>query len=272
MSELVQGKMPVIFVGHGNPMNTLTDNVYTRTWKNLGHWIPTPSAILCVSAHWTTRGTWITGQEWPPTIHDFRGFPAELFSMQYAARGDLGLAKRVQELLAPVQVGLDDNQGLDHGTWSVLAHVYPRADIPVLQLSIDATQEPAYHYRLGRALMALRREGVLIMGSGNIVHNLGRMDTSPNAPPQPWAQNFNLWVRSCIEESDDNALTHYLEFGTDAVRSVPTPEHFLPLLYCLGLREVDDTVSFPTDGIESGAISMLSVGLGLNEESLRQMA
>ena len=190
--------------------------------------------------------------------------------MQYPAPGDLGLAKRVQQLLTPVEVGLDIDRGLDHGTWSVLAHAYPRADIPVLQLSIDVTQQPGYHYELGRTLTPLRDEGVLIIGSGNVVHNLGRWDPTPSAVPHLWAEHFEAWVRARIEEKNDQALIRYLALGPDARDSAPTPEHFLPLLYCLGACVSEDGVTFPTTGIENAAISMLSVGLGLEPGKARK--
>jgi 4,5-DOPA dioxygenase extradiol len=252
-------RMPALFIGHGNPMNTLADNRYTAAWRHLGETLPRPKAILSVSAHWYTRGIGVTAMQKPRTIHDFYGFPPELFAIEYPAPGDAALASRVRDLLAPLGVALDTEWGLDHGTWSVLVHLYPNADIPVVQLSIDATQPPAFHYALGGKLQSLRDEGVLIFGSGNVVHNLGEVKRAAGATPFDWASQFEGKVRDCIQRGDHSPLIDYEKFGRGAELSMPTPEHYLPLLYVLGAQGPQDTASIPIDGIDLGSISMLSV-------------
>ena len=249
-------RMPTVFVGHGSPMNTLEDNAHTRAWRQLGESLPRPTAILAVSAHWYTRGTGVTAMAQPRTIHDFYGFPPALFAVKYPAPGATALASRVQELLQPVRVVADQEWGLDHGTWSVLVHMYPHADIPVAQLSIDATQPADYHYGLGQRLAALRDEGVLILGSGNVVHNLGRARWG-SAAAYPWATSFNDQLRSSLARGDHAFAIGYEQAGEAAQLAVPTPEHYLPLLYVLGAG--GGQISFPTDGIELGSISMLTV-------------
>lgn len=251
--------MPVIFFGHGSPMNTLADNRYTQTWRRLGASVPRPKAILAVSAHWYTRGTAVTAMEAPRTIHDFGGFPQALFDVQYPAPGDAQLAQRVRDLLAPADVQLDRSWGLDHGTWSVLAHAFPKADVPVVQLSMDGTREGPYHYDIGRRLAPLRDEGVLIIGSGNVVHNLGLMQRREDAPAFDWAVRFNDKVRASLAARDHQVLTDFDRLGEDAQLSVPTPEHYLPLLYIAGLQRQDEAMTFAVDGIENGSLSMLSV-------------
>ena len=240
-------------------MNALEENPHTRAWRQLGAAMPRPRAILAVSAHWYTRGTGVTAMEQPRTIHDFHGFPAALFERRYPAPGDPALARRIQELLQPICVGADREWGLDHGTWSVLTHVYPQADIPVVQLSIDATQPPEYHYQMGRRLAPLRDEGVLIFGSGNVVHNLRQAKWGPAAGAHPWAAAFDSQLRAALADGDHPSAIHYERFGEAAALSIPTPEHYLPLLYVLGAGRADDAISFPTDGIEMGSISMLTV-------------
>jgi len=255
--------MPALFVGHGSPMNTLERNRHTQAWMAVGQTLPRPKAILAVSAHWYIRGTAVTAMAKPQTIHDFGGFPPALHAYQYPAPGDPALAARVVDLLAPLTVGLDHEWGLDHGTWSVLAHVYPNADIPVVQLAIDRTQPAAYHYELGRRLAPLRDEGVLIFGSGNIVHNLHAYAWGRHpAQPFDWAVRFETAVRDLVLQRDYQPLVDYTSFGPDAELSVPTPEHYLPLLYVLGASAKDDAVSFPADGMDGGSISMLSVQFG----------
>jgi len=254
-----QTRQSAVFIGHGNPMNALEDNPHTRAWRQLGESMPRPRAILAVSAHWYTNGTGVTAMTQPRTIHDFYGFPPALFERRYPAPGDPALAQRVQELLQPTGVTADQQWGLDHGTWSVLLHVYPRADIPVVQLSIDAAQPPEYHYELGRRLAPLRDEGVLIFGSGNAVHNLRQARWQPAASAYPWATDFASQLRTALASGDHQPAIHYERFGEAASLAVPTPEHYLPLLYVLGAASADDTVSFPTDGIEMGSISMLTV-------------
>ncbi len=253
---------PAVFLGHGSPMNAIEDNAYTEAWRGIGRQIGKPRAILCVSAHWYVTATAVTAGPMPRTIHDFGGFPPELYQVQYPAPGDAALGARVRELLSPLQVALDDSWGLDHGTWSVLRHAYPDADVPVVQLSIDATQPASFHYELGRALAPLRGERVLIVGSGNVVHNL-RMyawDRGPRAP-YDWAIRFERLVREIIQGGDHQPLVDYRRLGSDAMLSIPTPDHYLPLLYVLGSRHPDEPVSFPAAGIEGGSISMLTVQL-----------
>lgn len=256
-------RMPALFVGHGNPMNAVHDSVWSRAWAAIGRRLPKPRAVLSISAHWYLPGTAATAMAQPRTIHDFGGFPRELFEVQYPAPGDPGLVRRLQELLAPLPVLADRSWGLDHGTWSVLRHVFPDADVPVVQLGIDDTQAPAFHRDLGQRLAPLRDEGVLLLGSGNVVHNLhtyawGRHPVAPF----DWAARFEAQVRDRILRDDTEALVDYVSLGRDAELSVPTPEHYLPLLYVLGARAREDTVSFPAEGMDGGSISMLSVQLG----------
>jgi len=263
-------RMPAVFFGHGSPMNTLEQNRYTDAWQQLGLMLPRPRAILAVSAHWYIRGTAVTAMPQPRTIHDFGGFPRELYEVQYPAPGDPALAARLRELLAPLAVEMDlSSWGLDHGTWSVLAHVYPQADVPVVQLSIDGTQPPSHHYELARRLAPLRDEGVLIVGSGNVVHNLGRMQWSEDAKPYDWATRFNTMVRECLQARDHATLIDYAALGTDARLSVPTPDHYLPLLYVIAQQAEDESLSLPIDGIELGSIGMLTVAVGLAANSTR---
>ncbi|MBI3570155.1 MAG: 4,5-DOPA dioxygenase extradiol, partial [Gammaproteobacteria bacterium] len=248
--------MPAVFFGHGSPMNALARNRYTDAWRYVGESVPKPRAILAVSAHWTTRGTAVTAMARPRTIHDFGGFPQALFEINYPAPGDPQLAARVRALLAPTEVRLDQSWGLDHGTWSVLVHAFPNADVPVVQLSLDATQPPSFHYDLAARLAPLRDEGILIVGSGNVVHNLGRMQWTDDAPPYDWAVRFNETVHDHLIGRRHKALTDMQALGSDARLSIPTPEHYLPLLYSIAQQGPDDTLSFLVDGIEYGAISM----------------
>ncbi|MEP6636915.1 MAG: 4,5-DOPA dioxygenase extradiol [Acidobacteriota bacterium] len=255
--------MPAIFLGHGNPLNALLKNAYTDGWTAIGDSLPRPTAILCVSAHWYLPGTAVTAMPAPRTIHDFGGFPRELFEVQYPAPGSPELARRVQELLAPVQVALDQSWGLDHGTWSVLCHVFPDADIPVVQLSIDETKEPAFHYELGRRLAPLRAEGILLVASGNIVHNLHTYAWGKRAvEPFDWAVRFEKQARAFLLSGEYAQLAAYETLGRDALLSVPTPEHYLPLLYVIGSHRPNEPVSFPVEGFDGGSISMLSVKIG----------
>lgn len=255
--------MPVVFFGHGNPMNALEQNAYTESWARTGQSIPRPKAVLVVSAHWYVPGTAVTAMATPQTIHDFGGFPDELFRVQYPAPGDPALASRIKALFAPMTVTLDQQWGLDHGTWSVLCHVFPKADIPVLQLSMDVRQPAAFHYDLGKRLTALRDESVLIVGSGNVVHNL-RAYAWGQGPVEAydWAIRFETQVRELLLAGHDEPLINYSNLGHDARLAVPTPEHYLPLLYILGLRRAGEPVRFVTEGIEGGSISMLSVQIG----------
>jgi 4,5-DOPA dioxygenase extradiol len=256
-------RMPTVFFGHGNPMNAIQRNAYTEAWRSIGQSLPRPRAILSVSAHWYLPGTWVTAMESPRTIHDFGGFPPELYRVAYPAPGDAALAGRVQSLLAPVAVGRDMEWGLDHGTWSVLCHVFPEADIPVVQLSIDETQPGAFHYELGQRLAPLRDEGVLIMGTGNLVHNLHAYGWGRRVvAPYDWALRFEERARAMLRDGEDGPLIAYESMGRDAVLSVPTPDHYLPLLYVLPLRRPDDGVRFPVEGFDGGSVSMLSVQIG----------
>jgi len=256
--------MPAVFFGHGNPMNALQDNQYTKGWASIGKSVPLPQAVLSVSAHWYVPYTAVTINHHPRTIHDFGGFPRELYQVSYPAPGLPELARHIQNILKPVAVNLDDSWGLDHGTWSVLKHVFPQADIPVIQLSIDATQGPEFHFELGKQLAPLRGEGVLVAGSGNLVHNLmayawGKKDI----PPFSWAVHFEEQVRTILTETEDvDSLVHYQKLGESAQLSVPTPDHYLPLLYILGMRSEKEPVSFPVQGMDGGSVSMLTVQLG----------
>jgi 4,5-DOPA dioxygenase extradiol len=255
--------MPVVFVGHGNPMNALEHNEYTRAWERLSAGIPRPRAILSVSAHWYAPGARVTSQERPRTIHDFGGFPRELYQIEYPAPGSPQLATRVRELLAPTDVELDDRWGLDHGTWSVLVHMYPKADVPVVQLGIDETLTSEEHWSLASRLRPLRDEGVLILGSGDVVHNLhtyawGRRPVEP----YDWALRFEGLIRKAIEQGDHETVVGYERLGRDAALAAPTPDHFLPLLYVLAQSVPEEPVSYPVEGFDGGSVSMLGIRIG----------
>ena len=251
-------RMPLVFFGHGSPTNVLEDNAATRGWQDIAAAVPRPQAILCISAHWHTRGTAVTAMSTPRTIHDFgRSLPAPLFDCQYPAPGSPELAARTAALLAPASVTEDHSWGLDHGAWSVLSRAWPEADIPVVQLSIDATLAMQDHYELGRRLLPLRNEGVLIVASGNIVHNLGVMQWNEEAEPYDWAMRFNDYIKDCIARDDMDRFYAYPEVGEDARLSVPGDDHFLPLLYVLGARD-GDSVDFRTDFITYKSLSMTS--------------
>jgi len=264
MDRTTPARMPAIFFGHGSPMNALQDNRYTAAWQSLAATLPKPKAILAVSAHWTTRGTAVTAMDTPETIHDFGGFPQALFDLRYPAPGDPALARQVRDLLAPIDVRMDHAWGLDHGTWSVLIKAFPQADIPVIQLSIDAAQSNAFHVEIGRKLSVLRDAGVLIIGTGDVVHNL-RMMTRGDAPAYDWAARFNDKVRACLLDNDFAQLIDYPQWGRDAELSVPTAEHFSPLLYVIGTKRNDERISIAVDGIEAGSISMLTAVVGASE-------
>jgi 4,5-DOPA dioxygenase extradiol len=255
--------LPAFFFGHGNPMNALEQNAYTAGWTAIGRALPRPRAILSISAHWFVPQTGVTITTAPRTIHDFGGFPRELYQVKYPAPGDPGLARRVQKMLAPLQVNLDESWGLDHGTWSVLFHVYPQADIPVVQLSIDETQPAVFHYELGRRLAPLRDEGVLIMGSGNLVHNLHAYAWGRHpVDPFDWAVRFEEQVREMVVAGEHRPLVEYEKLGRDALLSIPTPDHYLPFLYALATRQQGEPVAFPIQGVDGGSISMLTVQVG----------
>jgi 4,5-DOPA dioxygenase extradiol len=256
-------RMPAIFFGHGNPMNAIASNAWTEAWSAIGRSLPRPRAILCVSAHWYLSGSAVTAIRQPRTIHDFGGFPRPLFEVQYPAPGSPELAQRVAELLAPVPVAQDLSWGLDHGTWSVLVHVFPEADIPVVQLSINESKPANWHYAIARDLAPLRDEGILIMGSGNLVHNLHTYAWgSHEVEPLDWALRFEELARTAMADGEFSTLVGYESLGRDAMLSAPTPDHYLPLLYVLAQRQADEPVTFPVEGFDGGSISMLAVQLG----------
>jgi 4,5-DOPA dioxygenase extradiol len=255
--------MPAVFFGHGNPMNALARNAWTEGWAAIGASIPRPKAVLCVSAHWYLPATLVTAQASPRTIHDFGGFPRELYEVQYPAPGSPELALRVLELLAPDAAGLDERWGLDHGAWSVLCHAFPKADVPVVQLSIDETQPASFHYGLAQRLAPLRDEGVLIAGSGNLVHNLHAYAWGRHVvEPLDWALRFDARARELLAANDHAPLVNYESLGRDATLSAPTPDHYLPLLYVIAQQREGDRVTFPVEGFDGGSISMLSVRIG----------
>lgn len=256
-------RMPAIFFGHGNPMNALADNQYTQAWRSIGVAIPRPRAVLCISAHWYIPATALTAMSAPRTIHDFGGFPRPLFEVQYPAPGSPELARTVQQMLGLPAAALDEGWGLDHGTWSVLCHAYPDADVPVVQLSIDETLPAAAHYRIGQRLAPLRAEGILIAGSGNLVHNLHAYAWGRHAQePYDWAVRFETQAREWMLAGNHQPLIDYETLGRDASLSAPTPEHYLPLLYVLGAQRPDDRVTFPVAGVDGGSVSMLSLRVG----------
>ena len=252
--------MPVVFIGHGSPVNAIEDNTATRAWHRMARNMPKPEAILAISAHWCTRGCAVTAMERPATIHDFgRSLPAALFDLDYPAPGAPALARRVQELLAPLPVLQDRSWGLDHGTWSVLMKAWPEAEIPVAQLGMDLAKPLEWHYELGSRLRPLRREGVLIMGSGNIVHNLPAMSGAADAAPHEWAQRFNDFIKDAIVRGDPATVWDYRRYGPEAALAVPGIDHFCPLLYALGARKKSDRLRFETDYLVHKALSMTSL-------------
>ncbi len=261
--DSVREPMPAVFVGHGNPMNALATNSYTEGWRSIGASMPRPKGIVCVSAHWYIDDTKVTAMPSPKTIHDFGGFPRELYEVRYPAPGDPALAERVSRLLKPTSVGLDDSWGLDHGTWSVLVHMFPKADIPVVQLSVDATRPPSFHHDLGRRLAPLRDDGIFVLGSGNIVHNLQAYTWgNSRTKAYDWAVEFEDEARSLISSRNFAKLVQYENLGEPAVLSAPTPDHYLPLLYILPLSRPSDAISFPVEGFDGGSLSMLAVEFG----------
>jgi 4,5-DOPA dioxygenase extradiol len=257
--------MPVLFIGHGSPMNGIEDNPFSQRWKQLAADIPKPAAVLVISAHWFTRGTRITAMPFPQTIHDFGGFPQALFEVQYPAPGSPELASEISESVKATQVVPDHDWGLDHGAWTVVRHMYPDANIPVLQLSIDYSRPPSFHYELAKELMHLRKKGVLIMGSGNMVHNLRMLAWDKLDMPEygfDWALELNNKFKKLIEAGDFNPLIHYETLGPEARLAIPTPEHYLPLLYTLGLKRPREEASFFNDKAVGGSLTMTSVKLG----------
>ncbi len=251
--------MPAAFIGHGSPMNAITDTQFSRAWKALGARLPKPSAILCVSAHWYVEGLAVTAMPQPRTIYDFYGFPRALHEVEYRAAGDPDLAKEIGKMLAPLDVEADMSWGLDHGAWSILAHTHPEADVPVVQLSIDATKPPAFHFELGARLASLRKRGVLILGSGNLVHNL-RMIGDIHAE-YDWAERFDNYIRTALENRDEDALANY-ERHPDSALAVPTAEHYLPMLYIAGMRNDRDKLEFIVGGNDLASISMTAFTIG----------
>ena len=257
--------MPVLFIGHGSPMNGIENNSFSNYWKQLAKEIPTPKAVLVVSAHWLTRGTKITAMDFPKTIHDFGGFPQALFDVQYPAPGNPELAKETTSIIASTKVELDHDWGLDHGTWTVVRHMYPDANIPVLQLSIDYTKSPQYHYDLAKELYNLRKKGVLILGSGNMVHNLRMVAWDKLDEPEfgyDWALQMNTTFKELIGNNEHHKLINFQNLGREAQLSIPTPEHYLPLLYTLGLKNNNEAVSFFNDKTVGGSLTMTSVRMG----------
>jgi 4,5-DOPA dioxygenase extradiol len=260
MKTLPAKSMPAIFVGHGNPMNVIRRNQWTEGWKDLGKAMPRPRAILAVSAHWYLPSIRVTAMTNPRTIHDFGGFPKQLFEIKYRAPGAPSLAEKVREMLGPLTVELDHDWGLDHGTWSVLYHIFPIADIPVVQLSIDRTKPPSFHYEIGQLLAPLRDEGILIMGSGNIVHNLQAYEWDrPEIGAFEWASRFEEKIRNLLQSGKNGQLVNYPAIGHEANLAVPTPDHYLPFLYVLGTRRKEDLISFPIEGFDGGSMSMLTI-------------
>ena len=256
-------RMPVLFIGHGSPMNGIEDNAFSQAWRKIAAGIPRPQAIICVSAHWLTRGTHVTATPHPETIHDFGGFPPELFAAQYPAPGDPDLASETKRLITKAEVGLDQEWGMDHGTWTILMHMYPDAKIPVLQLSIDYYQSPRYHYELAQELNALRDKGVLIIGSGNVVHNLGMVDFRRMNDPKgfgfDWAIEFDAMIKKAIETGDHAALIDYTRIGKAAQLAVPTPDHYYPLLYAAGIAGSKAEPTIFNDVPMGGSLTMTSI-------------
>jgi 4,5-DOPA dioxygenase extradiol len=267
MSESLEntGKMPVLFLGHGSPMNAIEDNEFSRGWKAVGKTLPKPTAILCISAHWETRGTQVTAMEQPKTIHDFGGFPKELFDVHYPAPGSPELARVIKSMIRKTEVTPDEKWGFDHGCWSVLKHLYPDAGVPVVQLSLDYYQNAQYHYDLAKELSSLRRKGVLIIGSGNMVHNLKLVAWDKMDAPEygyDWAIEANENMKKHILAGEYEPLINYQLQGTSFALAIPTPEHYLPLLYVLALKAENEKVSLFNDKIVAGSLSMLSVKVG----------
>lgn len=257
--------MPVLFIGHGSPMNGIEDNEFSRNWMKYGKEIPQPSAVLVVSAHWLTNGTYVTAMEKPKTIHDFGGFPKALFDVQYPAIGSVEIATETQKMITSANVHLDHEWGLDHGTWTVVRHMYPNADIPVLQLSIDYAKPAAFHYQLAKELFQLRKKGVLIIGSGNMVHNLGMIawdKLNTDNYGFDWAVEMNHIFKDKIKKADHQALIDYQKLNKAAKLAIPSPDHYFPLLYTLALQSENDKIEFFNDKAVGGSLTMTSVKIG----------
>ena len=260
-NEEETGLMPLLFLAHGSPMNALADNEFTQSLKALGKTLPKPKVIITVSAHWLTRGTFVTAKKFPQTIHDFGGFPEPLFKVKYPAPGSPEMAEMVTTITKDINIGMDYDWGLDHGTWSVLKHLYPEADVPVIQLSIDYYKPVQYHYELAAQLKGLRKKGVLIVGSGNITHNFNHMDWNTNAKPYDWVLEFDNRVKEYVKNGDHNPLINYQKLP-NANLAIPTNDHYLPLIYTLGLQYPNEMVTFPYEGIQNAGFSMRCIKIG----------
>lgn len=254
--------MPLLFLGHGSPMNAIEENDFVKGFRNIGKSIPKPNAILCISAHWETRGTFLIAGEKPVTIHDFGGFPKALYEVQYPAPGNPALAMETKQLLTKADAGLDTTRGFDHGSWSVIKHLYPDADVPLIQMSMDITRTPEDHYDLAGELAPLRKKGVLIIGSGNMVHNLGLVDWRKPDEGFEWAVAADEKFKKLIRNGEHGQLIDYQNLGKDALLSIPTPEHYLPLLYMLGLKRRDEEILFFNEYAVMGSLSMTSLKIG----------
>lgn len=254
-------KTPLLFIGHGSPMNGIEHNQFSQQWEAIGREVPNPTAVICISAHWLTRGTFVTAMEKPKTIHDFGGFPKALFDVQYPALGSPAIAEETKKLITKAEVHLDHDWGLDHGTWTIIRHIYPKANIPVLQLSIDYYQSPQYHYELAQELAVLRRKGVLIIGSGNMVHNLRMVDFQRinGSYGYDWAIEINHTFKKYIAEGNHKPLINYESLGQAAKLAIPTPDHYYPLLYILGMQEKNEEATFFNDVAVGGSLTMTSV-------------
>ncbi len=257
--ELHEYKMPVLFVGHGSPMNAIEDNEFSKNWNSVENEIVKPKAVLCISAHWETKGTFVTAMKRPKTIHDFYGFPNELFEVEYPAPGSPELAEEIKKIITKTNAELDNQWGLDHGTWSVLKHFYSEANIPVIQLSIDYTKPPEWHYELGKELSSLRNKGVLIIGSGNMVHNLRMLDWHNTEKGYDWAEEMNERFKLLILNGNHKELIDYRSINKDVLLAIPSPEHFIPLLYVLALKEKNEEITFFNDKTIMGSLSMTSL-------------
>jgi 4,5-DOPA dioxygenase extradiol len=257
-----QPQMPVLFVGHGSPMNAIENNEFTEGWMNVIGAIPRPEAILCISAHWETRGTSVTAVPWPRTLHDFGGFPAELLAVQYTAPGHPELAKEIMAMITKTKVAADEKWGLDHGSWSVLKHMFPLADVPIVQLSLHHYQPPQFHYDLAKELSGLRKKGILILGSGNMVHNLRLIGWNMLVTGFGWAEEANETLKKLISGNKHDQLINYQALGKAVQLAIPTSEHYLPLLYILGLKEENERVTFFNDKLVMGSLSMTSLIIG----------
>jgi len=258
-------RMPVLFVGHGSPMNAISENEFVQNWRELGKTLPKPKAIFCISAHWETRGTFVTAMSKPPTIHDFGGFPKALFDVQYPAPGSPEFAKETKRIVTKTEIGLDEKWGLDHGAWSVIKNIYPLADVPVFEMSLDYYQSPQYHYDLAKELASLREKGVLIIGSGNIVHNLRMAAWDKVDEPEygfDWAIQANDTFKRLILANKHKELINFSALGKEVQMAIPTPEHYLPLIYVLALKKEDEPVTIFNDKAVMGSLTMTSVRIG----------